>query len=76
MYTITDTIPLYGCVRITWLGGILVREMAASLLDAHPAADGHHLERSFTIVFAVHAWGLLCKILFHCDNKSVVDIWD
>jgi len=31
------------------------------------------------IVSAVHAWGpfwLCSKILFHCDNKSVVDVWD
>ena len=31
------------------------------------------------IVAAVHTWGSLWsrqKILFHCDNQDVVDIWD
>ena len=31
-----------------------------------------------TIVMAVHAWGSLWqrkRILFHCDNQAVVDIW-
>ena len=33
----------------------------------------------FAIVAAVHTWGSFWprqKILFHCDNQSVVDIWD
>ena len=33
----------------------------------------------FAIVLAVHTWGHFWsrrKILFHCDNQSVVDIWD
>ena len=33
----------------------------------------------YAITVAVHTWGPLWqrqKILFHCDNKAVVDIWD
>jgi len=33
----------------------------------------------FAIVLAVHTWGSFWsrkKILFHCDNQAVVDIWD
>ena len=33
----------------------------------------------FAIVVAVHTWGSSWsrqKILFHCDNRAVVDIWD
>ena len=33
----------------------------------------------FAIVVAVHTWGSSRsrqKILFHCDNRAVVDIWD
>ena len=33
----------------------------------------------FAIVVAVHTWGHFWsrqKILFHCDNQAVVDIWD
>jgi len=54
--------------------------MAASLLDARPAVDGYHLER--TICHSVccacmrSIFWLRRKILFHCDNKSVVNIWD
>ena len=33
----------------------------------------------FPIVLAVYTWGSLWsrhKILFHCDNQTVVDIWE
>ena len=33
----------------------------------------------YAIVIAAHTWGLYWqrkKILFHCDNKAVVDIWE
>ena len=29
----------------------------------------------YAIVIVVHTWGPK-KILFHCDNKAVVDIWE
>ena len=37
------------------------------------------LKELYSIMVAVHTWGPLwqCqKILFHCYNKAVVDIWD
>ena len=40
---------------------------------------GYNLEGTIAIVVAVHTWGSFwsCqKILFHCDNWAVVDIWD
>ena len=33
----------------------------------------------YAIVLAVHTWGSFWarhKILFHCDNQAVVEIWD
>ena len=36
-------------------------------------------KKLFAIIVAIHTWGFFWshqKILFHCDNQAVVDIWD
>ena len=33
----------------------------------------------YAIVIAVHTWGTFWKcqkIIFHCDNRAIVDIWE
>ena len=37
------------------------------------------LKELYAIIMAVHTWGSLWqrkRILFHCDNQAVVDIWE
>ena len=44
-----------------------------------PKQHGYNLEGTFAIVVTVHTWGSSWsrqKIVFHCDSRAVVDIWD
>ena len=52
-------------------------------IQSHWSEMQHHMDITwkelFVIVLAVHTWGSSWsrrKILFHCDNQAVVEIWD
>jgi len=71
--------PLYRFVRTTWLGCVLGWQMASMSLDTSAEWNGHCVERIVCNYASSPHMGLLlvqAKILVHCDNQTVVDIWN
>ena len=73
LYHYTDASGLYGWGAY-WEGRWLQSHWSPAQLEMDIT-----WKEVFPIVLAVHTWGSLWsrhKILFHCDNQTVVDIWE
>ena len=70
--------PLYGCIRHPWLWHLLRWSLDCRLLASHPEGQLNTVEGALPhrpfLPFVGHLWSGK-KILFHCDNQPVVDIW-
>ena len=58
--------------------GVLIGQVDGSKEDGQKSMDITWKEL-YATVMAVHTWGSLWqrkRILFHCDNHAVVDIWE